>query len=38
MDDERSIENAANGAKWRLRGSLNENAGFSLLSHTFRLI
>ena len=23
-----TIENAANGAKWRLRGSLNENVGF----------
>ena len=32
------IENVANCAKWHLKGSLDENAHFSLLSHTFRLI
>ena len=42
MDDERLhirmsglIENVANCAIWWLRGSLNENAGFSSLSQAF---
>ena len=33
-----STENVPHRAIWRLRGSLDENASFSSLSHTFRLI
>ena len=33
-----STENVSHHAIWRLRGSLDENASFSSLSHTFRLI